>query len=169
MIGICRLYEIKAEQKVSHIIPKFAYEHTKKTGSRFLRGFANPNIRMQDGPKKYLLCQEAETEFSKRETWFTNNIFYPYLAGDKKHLKYDNNLFYFTVSMLWRVLIDQIEDPNIQCEPYLARLKEVALDWQRFLRGEKELPANRKVYIYLTGRVAHHNIDSDEVDYYMTK
>ena len=67
MKGICRLYEVEAELKESHLIPKFAFDYTKKAGSRFLRGFTNPNVRMQDGPKKYGLSQNAEREFSKRE------------------------------------------------------------------------------------------------------
>ncbi|REA57549.1 hypothetical protein DSL64_23785 [Dyadobacter luteus] len=49
MKGICKLYEVEAELMESHIIPKFVIEHMKKTGSRFLRAFANPNKRMQDG------------------------------------------------------------------------------------------------------------------------
>lgn len=169
MNGICRLYDIETDLKESHIIPKFAYEYTKKSGSRFLRAFANPNVRIQDGPKKYWLCQNAETEFSKRETWFTNNIFYPFLKGDKKQLKYDENLFYFVISVLWRVLLDQTEHSSLQGEPYLDRLKLVAKDWQEFLRGDKKLPDYRKVYILLTGRVQFHSIDSDEVDYYLTR
>ena len=63
MKGICRLYEVEAELKESHLIPKFAFEYTKKTGSRFLRGFANPNVRMQDGPKKYWLSQMQKQNF----------------------------------------------------------------------------------------------------------
>lgn len=169
MNGICRLLDIEADLRQSHIIPKFALDHMKKTGSRFLRRFSEPNLRMQDGMRKYWLCSEAEEKFSKRETWFANKIFYPYLVGDKKQINYDNNLFYFTISVLWRVLLEQIEHPSIHGEPYLDKLKTVAEDWKLFLRGDKELPDHRKVYIFLTDRILYHNIDSDEVNYYLTR
>jgi len=169
MKGLCRLYDIETELRESHIIPKFAIEHMKRTGSRFLRSFSNPNKRMQDGMKEYLLSAKAEQDFSKREKWFAEKIFYPYLKEDQKQLSYDNNLFYFSISLLWRVLIGQLNHPSLQGEPYLDRLKEVSEDWKLYLRGEGKIPKYNKVYIYLTGRVLDHDIESDEVDYYLTR
>lgn len=75
MKGHCKLYDREAELMKSHIIPKFAFDYMKKTGGYF-RALNNPNVRVQDGPKKYLLSTEAEQEFSKRERWFANNIFF---------------------------------------------------------------------------------------------
>lgn len=169
MNGVCRLFDIEADLRESHIIPKFAFDHMKKTGSRFLRRSSDPNLRLQDGTKKYWLSSKAETAFSRRETWFSNKIFYPYLVGDKKQIEYDDNLLYFTISVLWRVLLEQIEHSSLIGEPYLDTLKVVAEDWKLFLRGDKKLPDYRKIYIYLTDRVAYHDIDSNEVNYYFTR
>lgn len=169
MKSICRLYDFETELRESNIIPKFAVDYTKLTGSRFLRSFSNPNRRMQDGIKEYLLSDKAEQEFSKRETWFANNIFYPYLKENKNQFKYDDNLFYFAISLLWRVLIGQIDHPSNQEESYTEKLKEVSNDWKLYLRGEKKLPKYNKVYILLTGRVLSHDTESDEVDYYVTR
>lgn len=63
MEGICRLYKIKSDLQDSHIYPKFVINYTKKTGSKYLRGFDNPDIRMQDGIKKYLLSRKANKNF----------------------------------------------------------------------------------------------------------
>lgn len=169
MKGVCRLYDIETDLMGSHIIPRFAFDHMKKTGSKFLRRSFEPNIRLQDGTKKHWLSKEAETEFSKRETWFTNKIFYPYLAGSKKRIQYDDNLLYFTISVLWRVLLEQIEHPSLIDEPYLDKLKVVAEDWKLFLRGDKKMPEHRKVYIFLTGSVVYHDFDSNEANYYLTR
>jgi hypothetical protein len=169
MKGICRLYDIETELMESHIIPKFVIEHMKRTGSRFLRFFSNPNKRVQDGVKEYLLSAKAEQDFSKREKWFAERIFFPYLNEDQRQLKYDDNLFYFSISLLWRVLIGHLNHPSLKDEQYLDRLKEVSGDWKLYLRGERKVPKYNKVYIYLTGRVLYHDIDSDEVDYYLTR
>ncbi|REA56936.1 hypothetical protein DSL64_25110, partial [Dyadobacter luteus] len=122
-----------------------------------------------DGFKQYLLSSQAEQDFSRRETWFANNIFYPYLNEKRTQIKYDENLYYFAISLLWRVLIGQLDHPSIQDEPYLEKLKEVATDWKLFLRCERKVPKFNKVYIFLTDRALSHDIASDDVDYYLTR
>ena len=44
-----------------------------------LRFGDNPNKPVQDGFKQKLLCSECEGRFSKFETYFANNFFYPYI------------------------------------------------------------------------------------------
>ena len=85
MTGECALYKTYGELRESHVYPKFVVKHTKKTGSKFFRKFQNPNKREQDGIKLHLLSHKAEREFGKREKWFAENIFVPYLGG--KHDK----------------------------------------------------------------------------------
>lgn len=169
MKGICKLYDVETDLKQSHIIPKFVFDHLKNTGSRYLRFFANPNKREQDGMKEYLLCDKAEQDFSKREKWFAEKIFYPYINRNQRQFKYDENLFYFSISLLWRVLIGHLDRSNLQSQHYHDRLKEVSEDWKRYLRGEQKTTKYNKVYMYLTDRVVWHNIDSDGVDYYFTR
>lgn len=103
MKGSCALYDKESKLLDSHIYPKFIIKHTKKTGSSYLRNYEKPNKREQDGPKIKLLSFEAEQAFSKREKWFAENIFVPYLSRKYK-LQYDNNLYYFAISFLWRVI-----------------------------------------------------------------
>lgn len=74
MKGICKLYHLETELQESHIFPKFVINYTKKTGSKYLRSFIEPDKRMQDGIKKHLLGQDAEQDFSKREKWFAEKF-----------------------------------------------------------------------------------------------
>ena len=108
MKGNCRLYKREDDLQKSHIFPKFVINYTKRTGSKYLRSYLEPNRRMQDGIKSYLLSREAEQEFAKRENWFAEKIFRPYLSGKVK-LEYTSDLYYFAISFLWRILISELE------------------------------------------------------------
>lgn len=103
MKGICALYDEETELLKSHIYPNFVIRYTKNTGSSYLRNFTEPEKRQQDGPKIPLLGFRAEQEFSQREKWFSETIFKPYLKG-KYSLKYNENLYFFTISFLWRII-----------------------------------------------------------------
>ncbi|SEJ73305.1 hypothetical protein SAMN05216327_117155 [Dyadobacter sp. SG02] len=169
MKGICKLYDVETELRDSHIIPKFVFDYTKKTGSRFLRNFANPNQRVQDGFKRRILSEKAEQLFSKKEKWFAENIFRPYLEDSENPLSYDENLMFFAISVLWRSLICHLTEPNIQSQPYVNKLKLVAADWKSYLLGNQTKPQFSKIYLLLTNRVSWHLLDSDEADYYLTR
>lgn len=165
----CALYGIESALRNSHIIPKFAFDYLKKTGGKFLRSYENPNQRIQDGPKSFLLSEKAEQEFSKRERWFANNIFYPYLAESKQSFDYDENMAYFIVSILWRVLLDQLKHPDISGNVDLKFLKDVESEWKKFL-SNYNFPVNyNDLNIFLTDRIFSHNTDGIDVDLYMTR
>lgn len=169
MVGQCALYDVEAELRLSHIIPKFAFDYMKSTGGKFLRGHDNPNQRVQDGPKIYLLSDTAELEFSKRERWFVNNIFYPYLKNDKKSFDYDEQFAYFTVSLLWRVLVDQFKDPEIHDDERFKFLGEVKEEWKMFL-SKGIFPINyNDLNIFLTDRVSSHTTNGINVDLYLSR
>lgn len=65
MNGVCLLCKRERELQLSHIIPNFVYNWLKDTSPSFIRSSQNPNQRIQDGPKYYLLCAECEGLFSK--------------------------------------------------------------------------------------------------------
>ncbi len=169
MKGICRLYDEEDELLESHIFPKFTIDYLKDTGSKYLRNFTQPNRRQQDGPKTYLLSQKAEHQFSLREKWFAENIFVPYLTRNRQVFKYDENLFYFTMSLLWRVLLMNIDHPNIVDQSYLPLLKEAESEWKMFLRDYKFPMTHNRFYLFFTDRVKSHNFDASGVDYYITR
>lgn len=169
MKGICRLYQVEDVLQESHIFPKFVINYTKRTGSKYLRKFIEPDKRIQDGIKKHLLSRNAEQDFSKREKWFAENVFRPYLSGEKI-IKYDERLFYFAISFLWRVLIAEIENTkDIKSYWYYNFLVEAEAEWRHFLR-EGIIPEKySKVCLLFTDRVKYSSTDLKGIDFYLTR
>jgi len=169
MKGICNLFDNECDLRESHIFPKFVIEYMKETGSRFLRNLVNPNQRFQDGPKMFLLSEKAEQEFSKREKKFAENIFLPYLEKEQKEFYYNDYLFYFSISMLWRVLQTHKEHPNIINQPFYGLLKDVENNWKQFLKNYTYPKDYDKIHLFFTDRVLEHNCDVKGADYYFTR
>lgn len=169
MKGVCALYDKETELMDSHIFPKFVIKHTKKTGSKYLRKFVEPNKREQDGLKLNLLSSEAEQEFSLREKWFAENIFVPYLSG-KHTLEYDENLYYFAISFLWRILVTEFKtDNNLKNKWYFGQIKEVEKEWKNFLSNGKLPKKHHNVNLLFTDRIISHTTDLTGVDLYFTR
>lgn len=134
-----------------------------------MRTYENPNQRVQDGPKNYLLSEKAEQEFSKRERWFANRIFLPYMKDNIQRFEYDDNLSYFMISVLWRVLLDQLKDEEISIDPKLNFLSDVQEEWREFL-SDLRYPMNfNDLNIFLTSRIESHNSNGINVDLYMSR
>lgn len=169
MKGTCELYKIESELRESHIYPKFVINHTKKTGSKYLRRVVEPNKREQDGVKLYLLSERAEQEFSKREKWFAENIFALYLA-DNRELNYNENLYYFAISFLWRVLALNLKtDQNLKDKWYYDYLIVAEKEWREFLTKNIFPQTNHKAYLFFTDRVKENHTDLKGVDFYLTR
>lgn len=169
MKGICALYNIETELLESHIYPKFVINYIKKTGSKFLRKLVEPNVRRQDGIKLFLLGEKAEQKFSIREKWFAEKIFIPYISG-KLDLDYNENLYYFTVSFLWRILVLEFKrDPDLKNKWYYDIIIEAEAQWKKYLITG-ELPKTHKRFcIFFTDRIKKNNSDLKGVDFYFTR
>ena len=150
---ICALTHEECELRKSHIYPKFFWDFLKdKGGSRF-RSVNAPTKVMQDGEKEYLLGNRAEQIFSLREKWFSlrekwfaEHIFMPFCNNTilKTKANYDNNLYYFIVSVLWRrfyTLRDYIKvELREQC---LLALEE----WREYLLNGVTPPKFNQIYM----------------------
>jgi len=169
MQGYCKLYDSYGDLRESHIHPKFAIKYFKKTGSKYLRNFATPNVRVQDGEKRYLLSEKAEQDFSAREKWFFENIFIEFMENNKRSFEYNENLFYFSISFLWRVLLTHLDHPNVIDKPYAKTLHEVSDEWKCFLRDSKFPLTYHNCYLFLTERGKFHELDIKGFNYYMTR
>lgn len=169
MKGICRLTRKETELRNSHIYPKFVVEWMKSTGSKYQRGYTTPNKREQDGYKKYLLSEEAEQLFSKREKWFAENIFRKYLDDTFIQMNYDENLFYFAISMLWRILVLEIEHPACKSFKFRDTLLDTEKQWRNFLLNGIYPKDYDKIHLILTDNVVDHTMPSQSVDYYLTR
>lgn len=168
--GVCKLFKTHGELRESHIYPKFTVEYFKKTGSTFVRSLKNPNKRKQDGLKFYLLSHKAEQMFGDREKWFSQKIFYPHQQNQLKSLEYDENLFYFSVSFLWRILIMELEYSNdIKTKWFYNNLLEAEEKWRLFLNSYSYPSEFDRFYLHLTEKVADHNLPFGGVDYYFTR
>lgn len=140
-LGICALTGERCELQESHIYPKFVYKYLKQTGGSRFRSANNPSIALQDGFKMALLGWKAEQEFGKREKWFAENIFTPFVNGQLTNLKieYNEQLYFFCLSLLWRVLYytkDSIKGDNEK-----RKCNEALEEWRSFLNGDS-LPNN---------------------------
>lgn len=121
----------------------------KQTGSVYHRNIINPNIRMQDGLKEKLLCQECETLFSGFETYFSKNVFYPYLRNTKISIRYNQNLFKFLVSLLWRILQYDLSVWDDKSDKFYPLLLKTESDWRSFLTGGKKHPEYDCVHMFM--------------------
>ena len=153
----------------SHIFPKFIIKNTKKTGSQYLRRVVEPNKREQDGPKSYLLSFRAEQEFATREKWFAENVYVPYLNG-KRRFEYNENLYYFSISFLWRTLILQLRtETKLKTDWTYSTLLKVEKEWKSFLTNDKVPKNYHNVNLLFTDRIESHNTELTGVDFYMTR
>ncbi|WP_291094107.1 YecA family protein [Empedobacter sp. UBA6745] len=169
MKGNCRLYGTEGELRSSHIIPKFVIDYLKRTGSKYIRNFGNPNQRLQDGLKRNYLSHEAEQVFSIKEKWFAENFFKPFMENGKHNFQYDENLYYFLISVLWRGLLHQMENSTISKDTTLNILKDVELDWKNYLAGETIAPQFSNVNLFLTDNIKSNTTEIIGLDYYFTR
>jgi len=107
----CKLCDTQEAKIESHIIPKFIFNWMKESGTGRLRQLKSFNMPQQDGIKTHMLCEGCELKFSISEKWFLEKVFKEYLSG-KCIIHYNNELHYFIVSLLWRVLVYFKDDCN---------------------------------------------------------
>lgn len=140
ILNTCALCRDKKEIKLSHIVPKLVGRNLKKTSIGAIRSTENPNKVIQDIEKHYLLCGDCEEKFSLNETWFANNIFYPYLKGKKDEFDYDERLHYFLISLSWRSLyldiMDLVQNGDVQLDTINHLIKSESI-MRNYLLGKR--------------------------------
>lgn len=110
MTSKCALCGDEAELRDSHIIPKFVFKHLKKSGaSPFLRGYENPDERIQDYNEK-LLCPDCEHHLNKFESPFAGYIYHPYQREDSTLFRHDDWLHRFQISVNWRLIHSDLSE-----------------------------------------------------------
>lgn len=78
-MATCAMCKRDRELRDSHIVPRFAFEHLKRTSATgFLRLSSQPNRRIQDGRKLPLLCDDCEQRVVEQK--FAEVVFKPYIA-----------------------------------------------------------------------------------------
>lgn len=159
MDGICRLCGNEGRLEESHIVPKFVYRWLRKSSaSGYLRFTANPNKRVQDGTKYYLLCSECEDRLEKWETRFSKSVFYPYLQDFWFHGSYGDWLIKFSVSITWRALSYIRETQGIEyfSEDLGAHADSADQTWREFMLGEAPHPGKFEQHLVLLDAIESH-------------
>lgn len=145
-MSLCHLCGQHALLKDSHIIPKFVFKWLKETGSGYLRGGINFNIRVQDGPSYQMLCADCEQSFGNEETYFASRVFYPIVNDNAHEFVYDSRLSRFVVSVVWR-LLKQDFIPEEKDQSYLQLLIELETDYRDYLLGRRNVPAFNRIHL----------------------
>lgn len=145
MIGKCNLcLKDNVELQLSHVIPKFVWRWFKKTSPGKLRTSQEPNKRIQDGPKAYLLCTDCEQSLGNWENLFYEKLFLP-LHNPKpvtEAIPYGPWALKFAVSISWRVMkFFEVDNPNSHLTPVQKQLEVQAMEtWRKFMLSEVENP-----------------------------
>jgi hypothetical protein len=166
----CRLFGTAAAIRDSHIFPSFAIDYLKKTGSQYLRYAANKNIRRQDGIKVRLLSHEAEQRFGISEKWFAEKIFIPYLERGQQDFVYNEHLYYFSISFLWRVLVLHTDfTPAAKTAWFYPEILKIEHEWRGFLANYTYPARYPTVQLLFTDRITHSTAEVRGFDYYVSR
>lgn len=165
----CALCDKERSLMESHVIPKFVFRWLKKTGGPYLRKADNPNMRVEDGIKIKLLCNDCEQLFSKLEDNFARNIFYPYSDKKTTSFYFDSGLIEFSISVLYRILLFHNKENYIFNELHSDDLSETLLEWKGFLLNKKKLEKFDKVHVFFTSEDFNINVIPTErfLNYYL--
>lgn len=109
--GTCALCEkTNIQLRASHLIPKLAYTRTRTTKKSRFRAMNDIKQPLQDGEKKYLLCDNCEEFFSGFETQFANNFLDNFLKSKKLNKKCFKESWFqnYVLSVAWRIMYDDL-------------------------------------------------------------
>lgn len=138
MIGTCKLCEKEKELKKSHLLPSFIFKWKKEQGTGFFRTSQNPNKRVQDGLRLYLLCADCEQRFGLWEKQFSEKLFKPFHNNSGSQVKYSEWLLKFAVSVSWRNLIYHKLKNGFSILSDIQRdmAEKALLKWKSFLMNQ---------------------------------
>lgn len=159
MKGTCGLCKEQKELRLSHIIPKFAYSWFKRTSVSSLRMLDNPNRRIQDGAKEYLLCADCEQLLNEWETPFCNSIFLKIQNKENNNegMSYESWALKFATSVSWRVFTYYEKDENDHLSHEQQKSAEIASEtWRKFILGEIPHPGEFQQHILLLDAIQSH-------------
>jgi hypothetical protein len=163
----CALCKKNKELRLSHVIPSFVGKWLKETSATgLLRGLTDADKRLQDVGKTWLLCNDCEQRISALETYFANEVFYPFVESGRRNFKYDSRLLRFVISLSWRTLVSGYNSFGRILPQLLSYVNVAEATWSNYLldisrdcgpyehhvfffdcvKDEKEMPANFQWY-----------------------
>lgn len=171
--GKCHLCRTNSDLQLSHILPAFTYRWLRESsGNGHIRNTTEPNIRVQDGLKRHLLCSSCEQLFSRSEDAFARNLFYPYLSAAGKSFSYSHWLLHFCTSVSWRVLLHSMEEGHIKnWEPEaIKHASQAESIWREYLLGQRPHPGNFQQHLLPLDQIASTSGDlSSNINRYLMR
>ena len=141
--GQCRLCKEHSDLCESHVIPAFVYAWMRESSVGHMRSSANPNVRIQDGPKFYWLCRSCEQRLGKWEKRFAEVVFrYVHAtSADQRPCSYGPWALKFACSVSWRVLL-YFQDKGFTrlSEHQISLVTKAEATWREFLLGKRPHP-----------------------------
>ncbi len=136
MISKCKLCQRACDVQNSHIIPKFVgkwLKETSATGYFMTFDVDGQAKRSQDIEKKPLLCKKCESILNDFETYFANNIFYPFKKGMLKSIPINEKISKFAVSVSLRVLWVLRENQDSLAFKWEKELLQLEKEWREYI------------------------------------
>lgn len=156
MFGTCGLCGSEATLQHSHLVPAFFDRRLRAdAGTPFMRG-ANPNQRVQSGPKMYLLCSTCEGRFSKAEAEFAETVYHPTLDGLFFEIVWTRGLTLFVTSLSWRNLISTMRKhggprEGVWTEADWSAMRRAEARLRQYLLEQSPFPREIEHHVFATG------------------
>lgn len=158
----CALCHRPEPLRESHIIPAFVWRWLKETTPSAIRSSENPNLRVQDGWKEPLLCDDCEGRFSVWERDLEQTVFTPIVSASATGpIIYGPRVLKAAVSISWRVLVSHQRLGIVPRTAEQERCIQTAADtWRAFLLDEEPHPGEFEQHLVIgnfvesTNRVA---------------
>jgi len=129
----CILCGINPPINKSHVFPKFVIKRLKEGNPlKILKYSDEPKRIHQDGWKKGYLCNQCEQKLSSWETYFCNNIYDPFINGEKEEFILNDTIALFSASLHFRYIkyvldVNIAKDPS-EVLPLFYKLKAICLN-----------------------------------------
>ncbi len=149
--GKCHLCLRDKYLQLSHVLPKFIFKWYKHNSPSYLRSGLEPNMRIQDGEKEYLFCEECEQRFSKWEDRFAREVF-PKLQDPENAnpiVNYKEWAIKFATSVSFRVAVFSEKENRLAHFPdeLKAETQKAKEQWRKVLLGEIEHPGKYEQHL----------------------
>lgn len=161
MQGICELCQKQSELQLSHIIPAFVIRWMKRTSPSYLRSTEEPNRRIQDGEKEYMLCLGCEKLFAGWERVFYQELFLMLHPGEPvtAPIPYGPWALKFAVSISFRVLSHYrkvgLSDYPVEQQASAVRALNC---WREFLLGVAPNPGGFEQHLLPVDVIESHTM-----------
>lgn len=153
--GACRLCFESGPLRDGHVVPAFVFRWLKKTAATpYLVGRDNPNLRLQDGLKRYWFCPPCEQFIGRFERAVERKLFTRIVAEMPVPYSYGPWLSRFAASVAWRTLAlySEYGDSFDYFNQEQRQLVPAALEsWRAFTRGEASTPGIHELHFLTVG------------------